>query len=89
MKINTIVKTKYGVKSTSGFKKDLKKAYKQGKDIDKLNIIVKKLANGEVLDEKYKNHNLVDDKKYKGCQECHIEPVLLINTGSHSNLFNK
>ena len=42
-----ILKTKYGVKSTSGFKKDLKKAYKQGKDIDKLNRIVKILANGE------------------------------------------
>lgn len=63
--------------------------------------IVEKLANKEELEQKYKNHNLIDDKHYKNCGECHIEPdwlliyqyneneliLLLVNTGSHSNLF--
>lgn len=56
-----------------------------------------------MLDVKYKNHNLTNDKNYKNCSECHIEPdwllvyqyinneliLLLINTGSHSELFDK
>lgn len=93
--------TKYDVKYTSTFKKSLKKVAKQGKDIDKLFKIVEKLANKDELDAKYKNHNLIDDKYYKKCGECHIEPdwlliyqynnneliLLLVNTGSHSNLF--
>lgn len=101
--IEFLSKTKYDVKITSNFKKDYKKIKKRGKDISKLKIVVEKLANGEILDEKYKNHNLTDDKFDKSCSECHIEPdwllvyqyidneliLLLVNTGSHSDLFNK
>ena len=56
------------------FKKGLKKVTKQGKDIEKLLDIVDKLAVKEELDPKYKNHMLKDDKHYKNCGECHIEP---------------
>lgn len=63
----------------------------------------KKIANGEKLDLKYRNHSLMDDKLYKGCYECHINPdwllvyrivqdkliLLLVATGSHSELFGK
>lgn len=101
MKINTLKKTKYAVKSTSAFNKSFKKVYKQGKNIQKLTDIVNKLANGEELEEKHKNHRLIDDKNYKKYEECHIEPdwlliyqynndeliLLLIKTGSHSELF--
>lgn len=94
---------KYAVHFSKKFKKDYKRIKKQGKDISKLKVVIEKLANGELLDAKYKNHNLVDDKYYKNCSECHIEPdwllvyqyidneliLLLINTGSHSELFNK
>ena len=93
--------TKYEVKYSNVFKKSLKKIHKQGKDIDKLMVVVKKLANKEELEEKYKNHHLVNDKYYKNCYECHIEPdwlliyryieseliLLLVDTGSHSKLF--
>lgn len=103
MKIDILAGTKYLVKSTSKFNRDLKRVYKQGKNISKLELVVKKLANGEQLDIKYKNHNLIDNKYYKNCSECHIEPewlliyqyidneliLLLINTGSHSELFDK
>ena len=90
---------KYEIKLTNQFKKDWKLAKKQGKDADKLFAVVEKLANGEVLEEKYRDHALSGD--FRGCQECHIEPdwlliyeifddvlVLLLNRiGSHSELF--
>ena len=99
--ISNIVGTKYEVDSLTGFQKDLKKIIKQGKDIDKLKKVVYILANGEPLPKKYRDHKLKDDKYFKDCRECHIEPdwlliykyyenkliLMLINTGSHSDLF--
>lgn len=94
-------KTKYDINITSNFKKDYKKISKQNKDKNKLFEVLETLANGEELDPKYHNHNLADNKEYKDCKECHIEPdwlliykytdnnliLLLVRTGSHSNLF--
>ena len=90
---------KYEIRFTGQFKKDLKLAKKQGKNLDKLFDVVERLANGEVLEAKYRDHDLSGD--YKGCRECHIDPdwlliyeifddvlVLLLNrVGSHSELF--
>ncbi len=101
MKIDIKNTTKYIVRSTSDFNRDLKKVHKQGKDISKLMYVVEKLANEEDLEVCFKNHKLKDDKNYKDCYECHIEPdwlliyryvnneliLLLVNTGSHSELF--
>ncbi len=95
--------TKYEIKYSSTFKKSLKKLSKQNKDLDKLFSVIEKLANKEKLESKYKNHTLINDKYYKNCSECHIEPdwlliyryeekqllLVMVNTGSHSNLFNK
>lgn len=92
---------KYDVVYSTKFKKALKKLIKQGKDINELFDIIDKLANDEKLNMKYKNHSLVNDKYYKNCNECHINPdwlliyrynkdkllLLLIDTGSHSELF--
>ena len=47
---------KYEVKPSNQFKKDLKLAAKRGYKIELLTEIIKKLANGEVLDPKYKDH---------------------------------
>ena len=94
-------KTKYKVNFTTSFKKQYKKLKKQGKDLTKLFCVVEKLMNKEELELKYKNHSLIDNKYYKNCRECHIEPdwllvyqynddeliLLLIETGSHSELF--
>lgn len=88
---------------SNNFKKSLKRMIKQGKDIDKLLDVVDKLVNKEVLDAKYRNHNLINDKYFKNCKECHIEPnwlliykyvheklvLILVSTGSHSDLFQK
>ena len=71
-------KSKYDIEITSRFKKDYKKIRKQHKDINKLIEVLEVLANGEELDPKYKNHKLIDDKTFKNCNECHIEPDWLL-----------
>ena len=90
---------KYKIKFTKRFKKDLKQAKKQGKDIEKLFDIIEKIARDETLDERYRDHSLAGN--YKRTRECHIEPdflliyekiekvlvLSLVRTGSHSELF--
>ncbi len=90
---------RYEVKFTSQFRKDLKLAKKQGKDTEKLFAVIEQLANGEALEERYRDHGLTGD--YKGCRECHIEPdwlliyeiaddvlvLMLYRVGSHATLF--
>lgn len=90
---------KYEVRFVSQFKKDLKLARKQNRDIEKLYAVIEKLADGEKLEERYRDHELTGN--YRGCRECHIEPdwlliyqivddvlVLVLNrVGSHSELF--
>jgi len=92
---------KYKIVFSTKFKKMLKKIQKQNINLEELFIVIDKLANKELLDIKYKNYNLVNDKHYKNCYECHIRPellliyqyndekllLLLINVGSHSELF--
>ena len=91
---------KLQVKFSNRFEKDLKLAKKQNKNLDKLFIVIEKLANLEILAEKYKDHPLLG--KYKGLRECHIEPdwlliyyvenntltLVLSRLGSHSDLFS-
>lgn len=95
--------TKYHVQYTSRFKKEFKKVLKQGKDEKLFLEVLSVIANGKELDPKYKNHKLINDKTFKECNECHIQPdwllvykvqnneliLLLFATGSHSDLFNK
>ena len=94
---------KYTIDYTTNFKKQHKKAKKQGKDLNKLYEIINKLANNEILEPKYKNHSLINNKKYKDCKESHIEPdwlliykikdkeliLVLFSIGTHSELFEK
>ncbi len=94
---------KYDIQITSKFKSNYKRVKKQGKDINQLISVLETQANGEELEEKYKNHKLINDKIYKDCNECHITPdwllvykiqdneliLLLLATGSHSELFSK
>lgn len=35
--------------------------------------VIETFANGELLDKKYKDYSLNDNKYYKRCRECHIE----------------
>ena len=81
------------------FKKDLLVAHKRGFDLSLLNTVVEKLANGETLEPKYRDHSLIGD--YGNFRECHIKPdwllvyrinneeleLYLFRTGTHSDLF--
>jgi mRNA interferase YafQ len=92
---------KYEIKFTSQFKKDLKLAKKQNRDLNKLFEVVNILADGGTLDAKYRDHDLSGN--YKGTRECHIEPdwllvyeiiddvlvLMLYRLGTHSGLFKK
>ncbi|EPI04503.1 addiction module toxin, RelE/StbE family [Enterococcus faecalis 13-SD-W-01] len=84
---------------TSQFKKDYKKAKKQGRDLAKLKKVLVLLQNKQNLPEKYRDHNLTGS--YAGFRECHISPdwllvykvdddqlvLVLARLGSHSDLF--
>lgn len=86
---------------TSQFKKDYKLAMKRNMDIQLLDEIIRKLANGETLPDKHKDHSLSGN--WSGHKECHILPdwllvyridddvlvLTLSRTGTHSDLFGK
>ena len=85
------------IRLTTQFKKDLKKARKQGRNLESLSSVLQQLANSEPLPLSFKNHKLRGD--WQDFRECHIEPDwLLIYTitdselrparlGTHSELF--
>ena len=92
-------KTKLTVKFTTQFRKDYKLAMKRGLRIALLEEVVERLAMGEPLPEKNRDHALTGD--WVGHRECHIQPdwlliyqiydeelyLLLSRTGTHSDLF--
>lgn len=59
---------KYKVDYTTEFKKDYKKIKKQNENIEKLKTIIEQLASGNKLEEKYKDHKLNDNKRFKDCR---------------------
>ena len=85
---------------TRKFKKSLKLAKKRGLDLNLLEKVITSLQNNISLEEKYRDHELRGI--YKGFRECHIAPdwlliymkeedilvLTLIDTGTHSDLFN-
>lgn len=93
--------TKYTIKSTKLFRKELKQAQKRGCKIQELETVVSMLADGVALPPKYLDHALTGN--YKGFRECHINPdwlliykihndvlvLTLSRTGTHSDLFKK
>lgn len=92
---------KYEIEFTNQFKRDLKLAKKQNKNLDELFAVIEILASGGTLDAKYRDHGLTGN--YKGTRECHIEPdwlliyeirddvlvLMLYRLGTHSELFKK
>jgi mRNA interferase YafQ len=79
------------------FKKDLRKAKKQGQAIDDLEAIVNALQHGQALEAKHRDHTLTGN--WKDHRECHVAPdwlliykvtedeLRLARVGSHAELF--
>ena len=91
--------TKREIIRSSQFRKDVRLAHKQGKDIALLEEIVTILANDQPLPEKHRDHALVGN--WKGYRECHVTPdwllvyrktdtdvllLILVRIASHSDL---
>ena len=84
---------------TRQFDRDVKRAKKRGKTLDKLKIIVRALVEGKRLDPLQRDHSLLGN--YRGRRECHIEAdwlliykidgdqIIFERTGSHADLFRK
>jgi len=89
----------YRLKTTHRFEKDVKRCIKRGLDMGKLQEAMTILKDFGKLPPKYRPHLLCGNRV--GQWECHIEPdwlliweqndeelvLLMINTGSHSDLF--
>lgn len=86
------------LKLTSQFKKDLKRYKHKTEVINKLETILKILAQGSPVPEENRPHLLTGN--YKGYMECHVENyilliwwdkdtdiVKLVRFGTHSELF--
>lgn len=79
------------------FKKEVKKAEKRGKSMNKLKQVIQLLLQEKTLPIKNRNHKLKGN--FIGLWECHIEPdwlliyektyteIIFNRTGSHSDLF--
>lgn len=90
---------KYKLAKSSAFKKDMKSLSPDEREETK--EVIRKLAKGETLDEKYKDHQLLG--KLKDFRDCHIRPDLVLiyrikdeilelyvyRIGSHSKLYKK
>jgi mRNA interferase YafQ len=89
----------YTIEYTNRFKKDLKRCNKRGYNLDELIKVIDILQRTGELPAMYKPHLLKG--KYSGLWECHIKPdwlliwhqdnssltLLMMNTGTHSDLF--
>lgn len=81
------------------FKRDVKRAEKQGKDLTKLRVVLTSLIRQEPLSARYLDHPLRGI--WKGYREAHIEPdwlliyrvegneLHLVRIGSHPDLFTE
>ena len=85
--------------TTSAFEQDLRRVRRQGKDLDKLEAVVDLLQAGMPLPSRCRVHPLRGE--WAGHWDCHVEPdwlllyklppekLILVRTGSHSDLFGR
>ena len=91
----------YRVTTTNQFEKDVKRCKKRGLPMGDLRIVISLLAKDGHLPESYRPHKLSGNRS--GLWECHIKSdwlliweqfeeelrLLMLATGSHSDLFGK
>ncbi|MBI2441560.1 MAG: type II toxin-antitoxin system YafQ family toxin [Lentisphaerae bacterium] len=74
---------------TRQFEKDMKRARRRGKNLEKFKIVVRTLLAGQRLDPIHRDHRLVGN--YVGRRDCHIESdwVLIYKIESHRIIFER
>ncbi len=82
---------------TNQFARDMKRMIKRGKNPARMRDVVSRLARGETLAPRFKDHPLRGE--WQGSRDCHVEPdwvliytadavsLRLERTGSHADLF--
>ncbi|MDD2455007.1 MAG: type II toxin-antitoxin system YafQ family toxin [Kiritimatiellae bacterium] len=87
------------VSQTKQFHRDVKRMRKRGKDLSKLQALVRLLAHGSPLSPRHCDHPLLG--AWAPSRDCHVEPdwilvytpgidtLLLERTGTHADLFGK
>jgi mRNA interferase YafQ len=85
------------IRPTSAFERDVRRALKRGKDLDKLDAVVSTLQAGRPLAARCRAHPLRGS--WAGHWDCHVEPdwvllykvtaeaLVLVRTGTHADLF--
>ena len=83
--------------TTAQFQRDLRRARRRRKDLDKLWTVVERLLSEKHLDPRNRPHRLSGE--WSRFWECHIEPdwllvwdqedgsLILVRTGTHTDLF--
>ena len=91
----------YRLFTTHQFERDLKRCKKRGLPMEKLKEIIRELVTNGRVPDKFKPHLLHGNRD--GQWECHIQPdwlpiweqnhkeltLLMLNTGTHADLFGK
>jgi mRNA interferase YafQ len=84
---------------TTQFAKDVKRAQRRGKSLDKFKSIARTLLSGQAIDAIHRDHRLMGN--YVGRRECHIESdwlliykveesrIIFERMGTHADLFKK
>lgn len=84
---------------TKQFDKDIKRAIRRGKNVEKFKLIARTLLSGEPVDPIHRDHKLTGN--YVGRRDCHIESdwlliykledefIIFERMGTHSDLFKK
>lgn len=89
---------KYTVRTTTRFRKSLARMLRRGKNLAKLEAVVRTLAEGRPLPPRCRDHALTGD--LAGLRDCHVENdwvlfyytqddlliLVLADTGTHSDL---
>jgi mRNA interferase YafQ len=84
---------------TTRFRRDLRGMRRRGRDVQKLQAIVRLLVHQQPLAPRHRDHPLMGE--WLGYRDCHIEPdwlliykidreeatLTLVRTGTHSDLF--
>lgn len=85
--------------STTQFRRDAKRIQKRGLDLGELREIARRLAAGDALQARHRDHKLAGN--YVGYRECHVKPdwlliyritkdeLVLVRTGTHQDLFDE